>query len=154
MSSRWLRPEVLSSIFDQSPSVDSLLTTLISVRSGIIDSPRVFLCPVQVYPLFAATGAAVGICAFSLIRNITGNPEVRYSVNETELSPRNHFKGSFEVFHRKPVMQCTKENRAAGILDNHAEGEKYKENFLRKYVRDKRPEIMPGLNKFFTDPTY
>ncbi|WZZ00250.1 hypothetical protein YC2023_072578 [Brassica napus] len=119
MSSRWLRPEVLSSIFDQSPSVDSLLTTLVSVRSGIIDSPRV-------YPLFAATGAAVGICAFSLIRNITGNPEVR----------------------------CTKENRAAGILDNHAEGEKYKENFLRKYVRDKRPEIMPGLNKFFTDPTY
>jgi hypothetical protein len=30
-----------------------------------------------VYPLFAATGVAVGICAFSLIRNITGNPEVR-----------------------------------------------------------------------------
>ncbi|CAF1708040.1 hypothetical protein HID58_055330 [Brassica napus] len=130
MSSRWLRPEVLSSIFDQSHSIDFLLTTLTSVRSGIIDSSKIrlvcFLCPVQVYPLFAATGAAVGICAFSLIRNITGNPEVR----------------------------CTKENRAAGILDNHAEGEKYKENFLRKYVRDKRPEIMPGLNKFFTDPTY
>ncbi|KAH0864470.1 hypothetical protein HID58_081681, partial [Brassica napus] len=80
----------------------------------------------EVYPLFAATGVAVGICAFSLIRNITGNPEVR----------------------------CTKENRAAGVLDNHAEGEKYKENFLRKYVRNKHPEIMPGINKFFTDPKY
>ncbi|CAN8254931.1 unnamed protein product [Cochlearia groenlandica] len=80
----------------------------------------------EVYPLFAATGAAVGICAFSLIRNITGNPEVR----------------------------VTKENRAAGILDNHAEGEKYKEHFLRKFVRNKHPEIMPGINKFFTDPTY
>ncbi|CAH8337229.1 unnamed protein product [Eruca vesicaria subsp. sativa] len=80
----------------------------------------------EVYPLFAATGVAVGICAFSLIRNITGNPEVR----------------------------CTKENRAAGILDNHAEGERYKENFLRKYVRNKHPEIMPGINKFFTDPKY
>ena len=32
----------------------------------------------QVYPLFAATGVAVGICVFSLFRNITGNPEVRY----------------------------------------------------------------------------
>lgn len=52
------------------------------------------------------------------------------------------------------LWRCTKENRAAGILDNHAEGEKYKENFLRKYVRGKHPEIMPGLNKFFTDPTY
>ena len=120
MSSRWLRPEVLSSFFDQSHSIDSLLTKLTSVRSGIIDSSKIrlvcFLCPVQVYPLFAATGAAVGICAFSLIRNITGNPEVRfvslvvnivilqngvvwsrYSVNETELIPRNHFKGCFEV---------------------------------------------------------
>ncbi|KAL9831620.1 putative NADH-ubiquinone reductase complex 1 MLRQ subunit [Arabidopsis thaliana] len=53
-----------------------------------------------------------------------------------------------------PFFRCTKENRAAGILDNHAEGEKYKENFLRKFVRNKKPEIMPGLNKFFTDPTY
>jgi hypothetical protein len=32
----------------------------------------------QVYPLFAATGVAVGICAMQLIRNITTNPEVRY----------------------------------------------------------------------------
>ncbi|CAF2110268.1 hypothetical protein YC2023_101566 [Brassica napus] len=52
------------------------------------------------------------------------------------------------------TTRCTKENRAAGVLDNHAEGEKYKENFLRKYVRNKHPEIMPGINKFFTDPKY
>ncbi|AQK83473.1 B12D protein [Zea mays] len=31
----------------------------------------------EVYPLFAATGVAVGICGFQLFRNITGNPEVR-----------------------------------------------------------------------------
>ncbi|CAL1369845.1 unnamed protein product [Linum trigynum] len=30
----------------------------------------------EVYPLFAATGV-VGICAFQLIRNISGNPEIR-----------------------------------------------------------------------------
>lgn len=50
--------------------------------------------------------------------------------------------------------RVSKENRAAGVLDNFAEGEKYKENFLRKYVRNKHPEIMPGINKFFTDPKY
>lgn len=31
----------------------------------------------QVYPLFVAVGAAVGICGFQLVRNICINPEVR-----------------------------------------------------------------------------
>ncbi|KAI3703712.1 hypothetical protein L1987_73906 [Smallanthus sonchifolius] len=30
-----------------------------------------------VYPLFAALGVAVGICGMQLVRNISGNPEVR-----------------------------------------------------------------------------
>lgn len=46
----------------------------------------------------------------------------------------------------------TKENRAAGVLENFAEGEKYSEHFVRKYVRNKAPEIMPSINSFFTDP--
>ncbi|CAM8876380.1 unnamed protein product [Rhodiola kirilowii] len=78
----------------------------------------------EVYPLFAATGAAVSICAMQLFRNITGNPDVR----------------------------VLKHKRAAGVLDNHAEGEKYKEHMVRKYVRNKAPEIMPSVNKFFSDP--
>ncbi|MQL78019.1 hypothetical protein Taro_010458 [Colocasia esculenta] len=78
----------------------------------------------EAYPLFAAVGTAVGICAFQLVRNITGNPEVR----------------------------VTKENRAAGILDNFQEGERYKEHGLRKFVRTKSPEIMPSINGFFSDP--
>ncbi|XP_039003704.1 uncharacterized protein LOC120130555 [Hibiscus syriacus] len=78
----------------------------------------------EVYPLFAAVGVAVGICGFQLVRNICINPEVRVN----------------------------KENRAAGVLENFAEGEKYTEHFLRKYVRNKAPEIMPGINSFFTDP--
>lgn len=49
-------------------------------------------------------------------------------------------------------IRVTKENRAAGVLDNHEEGEKYKEHYLRKLVRNKTPEIMPAINKFFTDP--
>ncbi|CAN0929268.1 hypothetical protein LINGRAHAP2_LOCUS36972 [Linum grandiflorum] len=78
----------------------------------------------EVFPLFAAVGVAVGICGMQLVRNITTNPEVR----------------------------VTKENRGAGILDNHGEGEKYSEHWLRKFVRTKRPEIMPGINGFFADP--
>ncbi|KAK4393046.1 hypothetical protein Sango_1775400 [Sesamum angolense] len=58
----------------------------------------------EVYPLFAAVGVAVGICGMQLVRNICINPEVR----------------------------VTKENRAAGVLDNFAEGEKYAETALRK----------------------
>ncbi|CAL0305063.1 unnamed protein product [Lupinus luteus] len=78
----------------------------------------------EVYPLFAAVGAAVGICGFQLIRNICINPEVRVN----------------------------KENRAAGVLDNFAEGEKYSEHFVRKFARNREPEVMPSLNRFFTDP--
>ncbi|KAB1217453.1 hypothetical protein CJ030_MR4G018350 [Morella rubra] len=79
----------------------------------------------KVYPLFAAVGVAVGICGLQLVRNICINPEVRVN----------------------------KEHRAAGVLDNFAEGEKYTEHFLRKFVRNKSPEIMPSINSFFTDPS-
>ncbi|XVE74842.1 hypothetical protein DITRI_Ditri12bG0050500 [Diplodiscus trichospermus] len=78
----------------------------------------------EVYPLFAAVGVAVGICAMQLVRNISTNPEVR----------------------------LTKENRAAGILDNFEEGERYAEHGLRKFVRKRRPQIMPSINSFFSDP--
>ncbi|XP_060193767.1 uncharacterized protein LOC132623083 [Lycium barbarum] len=80
----------------------------------------------EVYPLFAAVGVAVGICGMQLVRNISGNPEVR----------------------------VTKENRTAGVLDNFSEGEKYSEHALRKFVRNKSPEIMPAINGFFSDPKY
>ncbi|KAL1318016.1 hypothetical protein HN51_070260 [Arachis hypogaea] len=78
----------------------------------------------EVYPLFAAVGVAVGICGFQLVRNICINPEVR----------------------------VTKQNRAAGVLENFDEGEKYAENFLRKFSRNRAPEIMPSINSFFADP--
>ncbi|XP_059657753.1 uncharacterized protein LOC132304201 [Cornus florida] len=78
----------------------------------------------EVYPLFAATGTAVGICIMQLARNIYTNPEVRVK----------------------------KENRAAGVLENYEEGEKYAQHSVRKFVRGKKPEIMPSLNQFFSDP--
>ncbi|GAA0153333.1 hypothetical protein LIER_43223 [Lithospermum erythrorhizon] len=76
----------------------------------------------EVFPIFGAVGTVVGICSMQLIRNITTNPEVR----------------------------VTKQNRAAGILDNFSEGEKYAQHGLRKYVRGRRPEVMPNVNKYFT----
>lgn len=63
-------------------------------------------------------------CGFQLARNICINPEVR----------------------------VTKQNRAAGVLDNFSEGEKYSEHGLRKLVRNRSPQIMPSINNFFTDP--
>ncbi|KAJ0988236.1 hypothetical protein J5N97_006592 [Dioscorea zingiberensis] len=78
----------------------------------------------EVYPLFAAVGVAIGICGYQLFRNLRINPEVRIN----------------------------KEGRAAGVLENFAEGQKYAEHSLRKFVRNKTPEIMPSINKFFTDP--
>ncbi|PKA57810.1 hypothetical protein AXF42_Ash015188 [Apostasia shenzhenica] len=78
----------------------------------------------EVYPLFVAVGTAVGICAMQLVRNITINPEVR----------------------------VLKNNRAAGVLENYEEGERYAEHGLRKFVRNKTPQIMPSVNNFFSDP--
>lgn len=49
-------------------------------------------------------------------------------------------------------FRVTKQNRAAGILDNHDEGEKYSQHFIRRFVRGKSTEIMPSLNGFFSDP--
>ncbi|KAK3040799.1 hypothetical protein RJ639_029143 [Escallonia herrerae] len=78
----------------------------------------------EVYPLFAAVGAVVGICSMQLVRNICINPEVRVK----------------------------KENRAAGVLDNFEEGEMYSQHAVRKFLRGRRPEVMPSVNEFFSDP--
>lgn len=57
-----------------------------------------------------------------------------------------------EVYVNWGLYRVTKENRTAGVLDNFVEGEKYAEHGLRKFVRNKSPEIMPGVNSFFADP--
>ncbi|KAK7246945.1 hypothetical protein RIF29_41818 [Crotalaria pallida] len=78
----------------------------------------------EVYPLFAAVGTVVGICCMQLVRNICTNPEVRVN----------------------------KEHRSAGVLENYAEGEAYAEHRVRKLLRNRPPEVMPSINKFFSDP--
>ncbi|KAG2641335.1 uncharacterized protein LOC120668288 [Panicum virgatum] len=78
----------------------------------------------EVWPLFFATGTAVGICGMQLIRNITGNPEVR----------------------------VLKEKRAAGVLENHDEGKRYSQHGFRKFIDGRKPEIMENLNSWMADP--
>ncbi|KAH7529186.1 hypothetical protein FEM48_Zijuj05G0157700 [Ziziphus jujuba var. spinosa] len=51
------------------------------------------------------------------------------------------------------VFLVSKETRAAGVLENFAEGEKYAEHAIRKFARNRSPEIMPAINSFFTDPS-
>jgi hypothetical protein len=46
----------------------------------------------------------------------------------------------------------SKVGRAVGVLENHEEGRRYTEHGLRAFVQNKTPEIMRGINKFFTDP--
>nr|XP_043613910.1 uncharacterized protein LOC122585856 [Erigeron canadensis] len=76
----------------------------------------------EIYPLMIPIGAVIGLVATQLIRNISTNPEVR----------------------------VTKENRTAGILENHEEGEKYAEHGLRKFVRGRNSQIMPSINEYFS----
>ncbi|CAM6117918.1 unnamed protein product [Calypogeia fissa] len=76
----------------------------------------------EVYPLFVAVGAAIGLCGFAITRNLAINPDVRIN----------------------------KDDRSAGVLENYKEGKSYKDNILRKYVTDKSPEIMPGFNSYFS----
>ncbi|KAM0848314.1 hypothetical protein ACQ4PT_054470 [Festuca glaucescens] len=80
----------------------------------------------EVYPLFATTGVAVGICAVQLVRNITTNPEVR----------------------------VTKQNRAAGVLDNHDEGKRYSQHGVRRFWLSKRRDYMQALDNVPTDPKH
>jgi hypothetical protein len=46
--------------------------------------------------------------------------------------------------------RISKEDRAAGVLDNYKEGETYKNHGLRSFVANHEPQIMPGVNNYFS----
>ncbi|KAF2299277.1 hypothetical protein GH714_031207 [Hevea brasiliensis] len=77
----------------------------------------------EVYPLMAAMTFVTSMCIFQLTRNILLNPDVRIN----------------------------KDHRRMAVLENEEEGEKYVEHGLRKFLRTRRPEIMPAINHFFSD---
>jgi len=80
----------------------------------------------QVYPLFATTGVAVGICVVQLVRNIT--------------TPTR-------------AERVIKENRAAGVLDNHDEGRRYSQHGVRRFWLSKRRDYMQAMDNVPTDPS-
>ncbi|KAD6796023.1 hypothetical protein E3N88_06919 [Mikania micrantha] len=104
----------------------------------------------EVYPLFAALGVAVGICGMQLVRNISGNPEVRFG-KKAHLSALERASPG-----KAQLLCCTEPERpgtpCAPLTTLARVREKYAEHSLRKFVRNKSPEIMPNLNSFFADP--
>ncbi|XP_074570230.1 uncharacterized protein LOC141826826 [Curcuma longa] len=76
----------------------------------------------EVYPLMAAMGFVGTMVVFQLTRNVLMNPDVR--INKT--------------------------NRSMAVLENAEEGEKYARHGFRKFLSQRRPEVMPALNSFFS----
>ncbi|CAL6401244.1 unnamed protein product [Bathycoccus prasinos] len=79
----------------------------------------------EVYPIFAALGSAVGLCAFFCTRQLTTSPG----------------------------FTASKAKRATAIPEtaqDFKEGEKFRNHFIRRSVLGMKPEIMPGLNSSMT----
>ncbi|KAG7986437.1 hypothetical protein I3843_03G079200 [Carya illinoinensis] len=77
----------------------------------------------EIYPLLVPMVFVTSLCTFQLARNILGNPDVRVN----------------------------KSHRLKGVLDNEEEGEKYVEHGFRRFLRTRRPEVMPAINRFFSE---
>lgn len=71
----------------------------------------------------AAMTFVTGMCLFQLTRNILLNPDVRIN----------------------------KAHRTTAVLENEEEGEKYAQHSLRKFLRQRPPQIMPAINEFFSN---
>ncbi|EFJ14222.1 hypothetical protein SELMODRAFT_152721 [Selaginella moellendorffii] len=89
--------------------------------SGAVKRGSRWLKP-EVIPLIGFIGAAMGLASFMCVRNLMLNPEVRIN----------------------------KEDRSAGLVQNYKEGYEYHEHGLRHYMRNRKSEIMPRINEYFT----
>ncbi|KAJ8460023.1 hypothetical protein OPV22_032949 [Ensete ventricosum] len=46
--------------------------------------------------------------------------------------------------------EINKTNRTTAVLENAEEGEKYSQHSLRRFLSQRRPEVFPALNRFFS----
>ncbi|KAF3333953.1 NADH-ubiquinone reductase complex 1 MLRQ subunit [Carex littledalei] len=76
----------------------------------------------EVYPLMAAMTFVGSLCVFQLTRNVFTNPDVR--INKT--------------------------NRTTAVLENEEEGKRYSQHEFRKFLSERRPEVFPAINHFFS----
>ncbi|XXG55527.1 hypothetical protein AAC387_Pa03g3180 [Persea americana] len=49
------------------------------------------------------------------------------------------------------ISRINKAHRSTAVLDNEEEGEKYAQHSLRKFLRQRPPEVMPAINEFFSN---
>uniref|UniRef100_A0A0D9VW69 Uncharacterized protein n=1 Tax=Leersia perrieri TaxID=77586 RepID=A0A0D9VW69_9ORYZ len=77
----------------------------------------------EVYPLMAAMMLATGMVVFQLGRNVCTNPEVKIS----------------------------KRNRRNVVPENATEAERYSMHGFRRFFGQRRPEVMPSINRFFSN---
>ncbi|KAL2528674.1 Uncharacterized protein Fot_21275 [Forsythia ovata] len=49
------------------------------------------------------------------------------------------------------AKSINKAHRTTAVLENQEEGEKYAQHSLRKFLRTRPPEVMPTINRFFSD---
>lgn len=52
---------------------------------------------------------------------------------------------------RKIVYRINKAHRSMGVLENEEEGEKYAKHSLRNFLRTRPPQVMPSINRFFSN---
>lgn len=128
----------------------SLILTKVMIKFSIFDIIQVLLLSHKFLNVFLYSGllSNIKILSFSVCyvnKLLIHSPEIYCFYNSCTF-----LRFLFIILHL--LNRITKQNRAAGVLDNFAEGEKYAEHSLRKFVRNRKPEIMPNLNSFFTDP--
>ncbi|KZV51618.1 hypothetical protein F511_24991 [Dorcoceras hygrometricum] len=71
----------------------------------------------------AAMAFVTGMCISQLTRNLFLNPDVRIN----------------------------KVHRKTAVLENQEEGESMQSHRLRRFLRTRPPEVMPAVNRFFSD---
>lgn len=49
------------------------------------------------------------------------------------------------------MYRISKVHRSMAVLENEEEGEKYAQHSLRKFLRTRPPQVMPSINRFFSD---
>ena len=136
-SQRWLRPEVRrvhrrSSLFSTLQKQKSIRGSFVQVDLFFIASrsplflslslsPNSCLRSQQILPIIGALTCAVSMCTFFCARQITSSP-------------------GFTV---------SKAKRTTAIPEspeNYKEGDKFRNHWIRRSVKGRRPEIMPELN--------
>ena len=160
MASRWIRPEVINN----PPSVCSFVSTNMGRPCIPVSFEKIdFKLHVSLLLWMCIAGVPTHRRSWHSCRHLrhaVGAEHHRQPWSEVGVvfDKNPHYSlcsVSFLWWHCFKIWyRVLKQNRTAGILENFAEGERYAEHGVRKFVRGKSPEIMPSVNKFFAGPKW